>query len=67
MMPKPDGTHTRAEHAKEIFDRYQRNLNAGMADDEAMSAAGAQWREQLRLRGEAKIAAALRALGIKSL
>lgn len=64
-MPNPDGTYTRAEHEAAIMGLYVKKVDAGMTPEDAMTAAGAEWRQKIKELGEAKIAYVKSALGIK--
>lgn len=63
-MPNPDSTYTREEHQAAILGLYVKNIKSGMGEAEAMEAAGAEWRKQLRELADAKIAFVKAALGI---
>lgn len=62
-MPNPNGTRTRDEHRQAILALAEKHVEQGKSPDDAITAAGAEWRERLRAEGDEKIAGVLKFLG----
>jgi hypothetical protein len=61
----PDGTRTRAEHARNLMLRVADYVGKGHSLEDAIARAGKDWREYLEGEGRRKIEHAKRMLGIK--